>query len=568
MLLNTKDISDCIKNIANNNEKDYERVYANLERLFSCFYAYKKDIYYLGKDDIYIVNKSDLKVIINTDFKELYVKRQENKKVKFELAVDIDTIYTKIKFNKVRQIVFKGVLFDDERIEVDTYTKILYVYKKNFILINKFDTSYLTDKEKQEIISDYKEHFGNDRLKEFLDFIVACRFTGNRKTSYLYLNAVSDWGKSFLMGIFERLGIGIELEYKHFIAERPTGLNAMRLFYSPVVFLDEFTTYKPSLKRHTHKMTVEEKFESEVSIEVYAKILMSAEFSKSFTGAVEEQIKNRVIVFDIKSKKRLTDRDVYKKFGNKAYFEVVVEFLYAQIKNRFEEMLKLGRVESDKLGEKILRDLFNRYKIKEIDLETYLILFVAENIEQLLEKKNMMYQNNQDQQNNFDDLDLLKHLYIKKKDEVYIEHFDIFLEKLFEKKLEGSKKKSANYKLDSMPKVLFDVRNYSEIESRPRFGNKRLSRAVKIDTKQLKLKYLQKANRVTIDNIIVNFETISDLCTQLNILIRDSKERDDKDFIKDIEEFIFDFVLDTKFVMIYNDSNELIGVEERGALPI
>jgi len=554
-LLDKKDVFDCVKEfvVTDFDDSVFLSIWKGLNKFFEHFIFYEKDIFYIRKIDLVAVSKRDMQNIIKTDFKEFYVEIKKDSETKKVLGVDTEIMFTKIKFNKFDILRLEGTIFGDELMLVDNVSRTITIRKKNFFPNMKFER-LLDKKIKKEIIEDYKKHFW--LIDDFLDFVMACRFTGNRKRSYLYLNAPSDWGKSFLCGVFDNLNLMSKVEYKHFVAERPVGLSVQKIFRSLVLFLDEFTVFKKEMKGTTHKMSIEEKFKTEIEVEVYAKILMSAEYSNSFIDTVEKQIINRVLVMNVESNIQLTDREVYKKYGNYAYMSAVTEYVLEEIMKRYNKYYRLGIIEADKLAEKTLNALFEKYKIDEIDLESYLINFIAEKIEDLVEiKKASMI----DSTNvlSYEEQQLIKYIYIKNEN-IYINKFAQFVDKLFELELSADKKKSASYKKTILPKLLFDVKTYTDIEKVIRF-DKISKRVIQIDLSKLYFKYAIRTKKIKIDDNVISFANFDDLITKINELIRDYRETNKT--TKAIKENIIRYGFGDNIRYIEEGSGELIGVE-------
>jgi len=544
--------------IVNNTEfvEDY------LNDFFGKLFFYKKDVIYIDNNTYAPINKQDLKVYLFSNkykgiFWDSYFDEKKKKEV-FEYFVDEKKIYSYAKLNRLDNITFEGVLYKDENIELDYKTRTLYVRVKN-ILIKK-DFKNIDENVKNEIIADYKKHF--PQIDEFLEFIIACRFTNNRKRSFLYLNAPSDWGKSFLMGIFKKIGLGLEIDYSDILKTKPVGLNAISVLKSLVLFLDEFTIFKKELKKITHYIQIEEKYLPKVEVEVYAKVLMSAEKSPSFNDTVETQIVNRVIMFEIKKDAEiLTNREVYKKYGNLMYFEAVKQYIIEYLLKKIEYYLSKNEFEADKEAESVLNEMFDKYKINEIDLETYLIRFFADELSELAELKF----------ENIDDLDfevrkLLKYVDIVGVDKknVYINNFTKFVDDLFKIELDDTKRKSAEYKKTQLAQILFDVEKLTDVIKQKKIDRKN-KRVVEIKIPDLYFKYLKKAKVLELQDKKIEFENFEDLAQKINSYVKDLIEQGKK--TNEVKETLENWGLSSVFVFVEDKSIGFVGVEFKDVLP-
>jgi len=106
----------------------------------------------------------------------------------------------------------------------------------------------LTGTINKRIIADYREH--NPYLDDILNMIMAQRYGADKKSSYLWIKADSDWGKSFLFeGMMQGLGYGIsESETKSALKGEASGLDVAKMIRSSFLFFDEFKGAVSELK--------------------------------------------------------------------------------------------------------------------------------------------------------------------------------------------------------------------------------------------------------------------------------------------------------------------------------
>jgi hypothetical protein len=544
-----------------NDESELNKIIATLKNIFeNNLFCYANNVIFV-KDNVFtVINKSDLKAFVEMYFRDLFVLK-ENKKKELEevLAVDVNKMFAFAKLNLIDNIRFVGVLdISSEGVYLDKKKKELIVKRSNLILPDlKFD---IDEKIFNDVVKDYKNHF--PLIDEFLDFVLACRFANNRKRSFLYLNAPSDWGKSFLMSIFKDLGLAIEVDYTDVVGGRPVGLSAMSVFKSLLMFLDEFTVFKKELKKITHSMRIEEKFKSVVEVDVYAKILMSAEKSVSFSDTIETQIANRVIFLEIKKDaKILTDRELYNKIGNYLYKQCVTKYVYEYLKQKITEYLELGIVEADKRAEQTLNKLYSKYKINEIDLETFLIKFVADELFYLKQ-----ISNNNEAEIDFEDKKLLKYLYFES-EKVYINSFLKFIDELFKAKLDETKYKSASYKKSQLAQILFDAEKIRDILKQKKIDgvNKKV---IEVDIRALNYKYLIKTKTFEFENYKIEFDDLEDLAIKINELVKDIYQMPNfREKLKDLKETIELYGLTRDFVIVTDEKGYFVGIELKKVKP-
>ena len=559
-------IKECIVGV----KKEDKLIFDKLSDFFGKLFLYKKDVVYVDNNTFAFVTKTDIKSFLFTDetLGIFWERDVDNKgRLKEDYNINVDKVFAYAKLNRLDNIVFEGVARGEEYVKLDYDARTLIVGVKNLFLREKI--KQVDEKIKQEIIKDYKEHF--PQLDEVLDFIVACRFSNNRKRSFLYLNAPSDWGKSFFMSIFKDLNVAVEVNYGYITKEGPIGLSAMKLLKSLVLFLDEFTVFKKEMKKITHNMTVEEKFMPAVEVPIYAKILMSAEKSNSFSDTVETQIINRVIMIEINSDIVLTDRELYKKYGNLMYFEAVKSYIFEFLEKKINYYLSLDEFEADKQAEEIINNLYNKYKITAFDLETYLIGFFADELNELLRNKVLeenAEKNGRVYNNDFENIKLLKYIHLpsdRKKYSLYISNFTKFVDELFDLKLDSTKKKTAEYKKTQIINILFGVKKLSDIVKQKKIKgiNKKVA---EVDISDLYLKYILKIKRVEIaENEIIIFDTLEELAEKINEVVRNNLGNEKK--LSEIKENLGVFGLLKIFILVKDSHNGFLGVQYKDILP-
>ena len=301
-----------------------------------------------------------------------------------------------------------------------------------------------------------------------------------------------------------------------------------------------------------------------VEVEVYAKVLMSAEKSVSFTDTVETQIVNRVIMFEIdKNATILTERDVYKRYGNLMYFTAVKQYCINYLINRINYYLSKDEFEVDRESENLLNQMFEKYKINEIDLETYLIQFFADSLSELVSIKNNNANSPYDDEIDFETKRLLKYINTYQNDNnlVYINNFSKFVDDLFRIKLDESKFKSALYKKNQLAQILLDADKISDVTKVKRI-NKQNKKVVEINISKLYFKYISKAKIFEYPDAKIRFDNFADLAIKLNEKIKDYLEVGALDKINELSEYIKNFGLLRVFTLVKEKNQQTIrGVE-------
>jgi len=445
--------------------------------LNSFFYVNDKILFLNKKECIYSkFNDKDVKNLIEKaciDKDLFFYDKNERMRVlidsnNFLTYIKIYNVYSSISF--VNDVFAKNsnVILDKDRKEI--------IFVRNKILIRAPKKLNVDEKIKREIIEDYREHWGNDKLQDFIDYIVAIRFANDRKLSYLNLNAPSNWGKSFLMSIFEELGISAEVRMSDLREDKASGLSVNSVLNSFVLFIDEFKKFSNVLFKYTHNVIIEEKFKQAVKVPVYSKILLNADESESFSYAVDEQIKNRVLVMKIKNSTKLDERELFLK-NSYLYKEVVKQYFYDEITKRINYYKMLGEIESVAEAERKIRELAKKYRIEsDFNVDDLIKQTVAEYLLNLKDKK-------EDELTNFDKKILDKIIFDN--NFVYIKSAVKTILSILKEELDEAEYKKVEYKKAQLQNILNAENKVYKI-------NKKTIRAFRIELNTLEFFLLNK----------------------------------------------------------------------------
>ncbi|WP_054287264.1 PriCT-2 domain-containing protein [Gulbenkiania mobilis] len=211
------------------------------------------------------------------------------------------------------------------------------------------------------IIADYKEHF--TRFDEFLTFLVQSRFALDRKKCYLWILADSDWGKGFLLGVLNSMHLAVGTSMKEIEAMfegRPVGRAPEEFKRAFALVVDEFKTVKSELKQLQSEITLSPKNQLTASVEVFAKLFLSAESVASLVteNGVEDQFANRMSIFAESGS--LVKRPLYIEVGNPRYFESVLAYTVETMNRMVSEMQAMGRVAAQTHAERWINDFIKR----------------------------------------------------------------------------------------------------------------------------------------------------------------------------------------------------------------
>lgn len=342
-----------------------------IKDLFEHFVGYEKQLLYINDGLINKVsNKEAFEVMayqhLSMQFEDVEIKTYNEQKDTEKWNLKIKDIYhTILSRNYYELLTYESDLFSsNQKVIRDEVSKTITVVTNKVHI--KEPLNLVSKNDYMEIVKDYKKHF--PYFDELLALIVDMRFAKDRKASFLHLRVKSNWGKSFLSGLLQNLQIAIEIDYHNLMNKGANDIAPIQLRNTFVTILDEFNNFSQEMKKLSHSFSLAPKFGMTEKVEMFLKILMSAEKSPSFSGGVDDQIVNRVMVMDISDKeaKKLDDREVYKKHGNDKYMSALVRYAYLKITDRINSYLKLDRFEAHRTADNRCKEALHRYKMKDV----------------------------------------------------------------------------------------------------------------------------------------------------------------------------------------------------------
>jgi hypothetical protein len=338
-----------------------------LKFAFETFVQYQKDTLFIYESSIKRVKSKQafitmLRMSILLDFKIDIVYFDKSKKKKYLIKVDelYDTLTT---VNSYDLLIYESNLFADKQTIIKDDRRSVIKVVANKLHLKEVSNLNIEKSDYNSILNDYKQHF--KYFDELLDLIVDMRFAKDKKASFLHLRVKSDWGKSFLSGLLKNLEIAIEIDYHNLMNKGANDISPIQVRNSFVMIVDEFNTFSQEMKKLSHSFTFAPKFGMSETVELYLKILLSAEKSPSFTGGVDDQIVNRVMSFDIEDDKakKLVEREIYLKFGNAKYMKALEYYSYNRIKKRIDEYMNMNEFKAYKTADDRVRITYKQHKM-------------------------------------------------------------------------------------------------------------------------------------------------------------------------------------------------------------
>lgn len=196
------------------------------------------------------------------------------------------------------------------------------------------------------IIEDYKKHF--PRLDEFLELLVWSKVARDRKQSYLWILAESDWGKGFLSDVFKELGLVVEMSTKEaesLFEGKPVGKSPSDFKHNMILLIDEFKSAKSEIKQLQSTITISPKFQLSAQVEIFTKLFTSAENVDSLVGdaGLEDQFANRFSVFTEHGV--ISDRPLFQEVGSVRYFDALLNYTSRKLNELLEDKIYQDKTE-------------------------------------------------------------------------------------------------------------------------------------------------------------------------------------------------------------------------------
>jgi len=326
-----------------------------------------------------------------SEFEGVEIKSYNEEKDRYKWNIKISEIYDVLVSENAYDLVsYESDLFADRQIvSKNDLTKTITI-TTNKLHIKEIKEPNMKKDDYLEIVRDYKQHFPN--FDEVLKLIIDMRLAKNRKASFLYLRVKSDWGKSFFSGLLQNLQIGLEIDYHNLMNKSANNIAPIQVRNSFVLLLDEFNNFSSDMKKLSHSFIFAAKFGMAEKVELYLKILLSAEKSPSFSGAVDDQIVNRVMVMDMSSDRvmKLTDRPIYNKHGNDKYMSALERYAYLKLTKYLKEYLEMDRFEAHRKADNEVRKMLEKYKMRDVsNLNEATKSVINEMIAEILESDEM-----------------------------------------------------------------------------------------------------------------------------------------------------------------------------------
>ena len=210
-----------------------------------------------------------------------------------------------------------------------------------------------------QVMADYWQHF--PEFRDFLDLVLHSRFASDRRHAFVWLHSASSWGKGFLVAIFAKLGLVVDVstsEIDKALGGSPVGLSMHNMLRTWIMFVDEFKAASSELKLLNTQITLASKNQLRCTVQLYTKLFASAESVRSLVGdGVESQFNNRFSYLSPSThEEKIEDRRLFKDLGKAVYIGAVGNFVAEYLNAGVDRLKSLGPVEASKVADSFLAD--------------------------------------------------------------------------------------------------------------------------------------------------------------------------------------------------------------------
>jgi len=231
----------------------------------------------------------------------------------------------------------------------------LYKAKKISDVVN---TSTISKEDKEEIIKRYKDHW-RGYLPKILSWLTAYRYAVDKKSARLVILAESNFGKSKLFEWLEEFGEATFLNMEDF---KKGGINdkSPDLYENKTALvLDEALSFPRKLYDISDYMYIRPMREKARKVPINAIVLLSRDGGSFNASHVDKQTANRITLIDFRGLDTKDLLEVMTGYTKAVVKNVLVEYLYEEIKRRIESYEALSsNLERAEKAEEIISKVF------------------------------------------------------------------------------------------------------------------------------------------------------------------------------------------------------------------
>lgn len=216
-----------------------------------------------------------------------------------------------------------------------------------------------------QVVTDYKEHM--PQFDDLIKFTVASRYAFDRKNAFLWIHAVSNFGKSGLKKMFNDLGLWANMttaDAIKLVDGDTTKLETGDFTNSFTICIDEAEGAPADLRKLDNNVEMNIKFKSGADVPVYGKVLLSADeipVLMGEDGGVDDQFINRFnyMRFEV----NFTQRQLPVQLGEDVYQLYLTQYIRECISATVTRYQQTGKTEAAREAQRYLTYFHDQYGI-------------------------------------------------------------------------------------------------------------------------------------------------------------------------------------------------------------
>ena len=220
-----------------------------------------------------------------------------------------------------------------------------------------------------QVVADYVQHF--PEFEDFVNLVLHARFASDRRQAFVWLHAVSSWGKGFLQSIFADLGLVVDISVKEIeklLEGGPVGLEINQMLRAWILFVDEFKAASSELKLLNTQISMAPKHQLRSTVQLYTKLFASAENVRSLVGdGVESQFNNRFAYLCPSTQgQKLEDRLLFQTLGKMQYIGALTCHVANVLNKGVETFRAVGPIVASRQADEYLKTYQAAHRLDEM----------------------------------------------------------------------------------------------------------------------------------------------------------------------------------------------------------
>jgi len=381
-------------------DKDNDELFALVKRIYESYHYVnvngEKVFKHILVDDN-IVSREDIFMNIPRDYKSFefdIINRYPDisSADRKDMYIDIKKVFEIIKRKPLYGFsVNMSYLVNEDSISINDDDMMIDVtIKKDIedIVVEISETKY------EDIVSRYNSHW-NGFLGEVLDWLVAHRYSVDKKDAWLMILAKSNFGKSLLFKWLEKFNEATFLKIDEFantgITDKP-----MSAFTDKTALVFDETEYFPrKMFDVSDYIYIRPMHQHSKKRKVNARVLLSFDGGVLNSDSIDDQIKNRIKVLDLRKIDTKPLDEVMSGYTKAEVENAMVKYLYKEIKKRvleYDTKRKHKATGAEDYAEDVLKITFkaDREETSVLNNKSNFFVGVAKALLEVIENPNLM----------------------------------------------------------------------------------------------------------------------------------------------------------------------------------